>query len=232
MNHEMLELARSIEHPFSLAYALHHTSWLYQYLGLPAETVAASGEQIGFAADQGFPLFRATGIVYEAAATLMQGHVRAALPGLIKGLDAYRATGAALALPYYFGLLGSALIGSKRLKDANNALNMALAIVERSRERCHEAELHRLKGELALGEGQDPATAEDHFRRSIEIARVQQSKAFELRSATSLARLYRDQNRGSEAHEMLSELTAKFTQGFETPDLQAANALLAELGHH
>ena len=110
VNREMLELARSIEHPFSLAYALHHTSWLYQYLRLPTEALAASGEQIRFAADQWFPLFHATGIVYEAAALLLRGHAKASLPGLIKGLDAYRGTGAALALPYYFGLLGNALI--------------------------------------------------------------------------------------------------------------------------
>jgi class 3 adenylate cyclase/predicted ATPase len=230
VNRDMLELARSIDHPFSLAYALHHTSWLYQYLGLPAEAVAVSGEQIRFAADQGFPLFHATGVIYKAAGSLLQGHVKAALPELIRGLDAYRGTGAALALPYYFGLLGSVLIGSKRLKDADNALNMALAIAERRRERCHEAELHRVKGELALGEGQSPSMAEDQFQRSIEIAKAQQSKAWELRSATSLARLYGGQNRRGEAREQLSAALAKFSEGFDTPDLQAANALLAELG--
>ena len=70
-----------------------------------------SGEQIRFAADQGFPLFHATGIVYEAAASLLQRTCQGRRSlGLIKGLDAYRATGAALALPYYFGLLGNALI--------------------------------------------------------------------------------------------------------------------------
>src|SRR6476469_5018568 len=229
VNREMLELARSIEHPFSLAYALHHTSWLYQYLRLPTEALAASGEQIRFAADQWFPLFHATGIVYEAAALLLRGHAKASLPGLIKGLDAYRGTGAALALPYYFGLLGNALIDSKRLKDADNALNKALAVAEESRERCHEAELHRLKGEIALSEGRNPDRAEGHFRRAIEIAMAQQSKALELRSATSLARLYREQNRASDAEARLSEALAQFTQGFETPDLQAASALLEEL---
>jgi class 3 adenylate cyclase/predicted ATPase len=231
MNREMLDLARSIDHPFSLAYALHHSSWLYQYLRLPTDALAASGEQICFAADQGFPLFHATGIIYEAGASLLRGHAKLALPGLIKGFDAYRATGAALALPYYLGLLANALIDTKRLKDADNALNKALAVVEESWERCHEAELHRLKGEIALSEGQSPATAEDHFRRSIEIAKAQQSRAWELRSATSLARLYRRQNRGSEAKERVSEALAKFGEGFDTPDFEAASALLAELGN-
>ena len=106
---------------------------------------------------------------------------------------------------------------------------MALAIVEKGLDRCHEAELPRLKGELALCEGQSPAIAEEHFWRSVEIAKVQQSIAWELRSAISLARLYRAQNRGSQAQTRLSETLAKFTEGFETPDLQAASALLAEL---
>ena len=89
--------------------------------------------------------------------------------------------------------------------------------------------MHRLKGEIALSEGRNPDRAEGHFRRAIEIAMAQQSKALELRSVTSLARLYRGQDRASEAQAALSEALAKFTQGFETPDLQAASALLAEL---
>ena len=156
VNREMLELARSIDHPFSLAYALHHTSWLYQYLRQPKEALAVCGEQIRFAADQGFPLFHATGIVYEAGGSLLQGKALQALPGLIRGLDAYRATGAALALPYYLGLLGSALIDSGRPADADATLNKALSVAEESHDRCHEAELLRLKGELALYPWREP----------------------------------------------------------------------------
>jgi class 3 adenylate cyclase/tetratricopeptide (TPR) repeat protein len=229
VNREMLELARSIEHPFSLAYALHHTSWLYQYLRLPTEALAVSGEQICFTADQGFPLFHATGLVYEASGSLMQGQTKQALPRLIRGLDAYRATGAALALPYYFGLLGSALIDFGRPADADDALNKALSVVDKNQDRCHEAELHRLKGELALTHGPSPDAAERHFRRSIEIAKKQQSKAWELRATTSLAHFYQGQKRSSEARDRLSDVYAKFSQGLLTPDLQRAKTLLAEL---
>ena len=229
VNREMLELARSIDHPFSLAYALHHTSWLYQYLRQPKEALAICREQISFAADQGFPLFHATGIVYEAGGSLLQGQALQALPGLIRGLDAYRATGAALALPYYLGLLGSALIDSGRPADADATLNKALSVAEESHDRCHEAELHRLKGELALTNGRSPEAAETHFQRSIEIANHQQSKAWELRATTSLARLYQKQKRHAEARDRLSVAHAKFTQGFETPDLRAAKSLLTEL---
>src|SRR4029079_17810589 len=163
VSREMLELARSIEHPFSLAYAQHHTSWLYQALRLPTETLAVSAEQIRFSTEQGFPLFKATGVFYDAAASDWQGESRQALPKLVRGLDAYRATGAGLALPQYLGLLGHALIEAGRPADADNALNQALPIAKKSHDRCHEAELHRLKGRVAMANGHDLDAAEEHF---------------------------------------------------------------------
>ena len=214
VNCEMLELARAIDHPFSLAYALHHTSWLYQYLRQPKEAAAVCNEQIRFAADQGFPLFHATGLVYEAGGSLLQGNALQVLPGLIRGLDAYRATGAALALPYYLGLLGTALIESGRPADADATLNKALSVAEEGHDRCHEAELLRLKGELALTHGANPEAAEAYFHRSVEIAKRQQSKAWELRGVTSLARLYRKQSRHADARGKLAEALGKFTQGY------------------
>ena len=124
---------------------------------------------------QGFPLFHATGIVYEAGGSLLQGQALQALPGLIRGLDAYRATGAALALPYYLGLLGSALINSGRPADADATLNKALSVAEESHDRCHEAELHRLKGEF-LTNGRSPDAAETHFQRSSRSPTISKAK--------------------------------------------------------
>jgi class 3 adenylate cyclase/predicted ATPase len=228
MNREMLALARTIDHPFSLAYALHHTSWLFQYMRLPAEVRATSGEQIRFATDQGFPLFRATGLIYEAGASLLGGQGARSLPGLIEGLNTYRATGAALALPYYLGLLGSALTDSGLAGDAEAALNKALSVAEESYDLCHEAELLRLKGELAARhDGSDAAEA--NFLRSIEIAQKQQSKALELRATTSLARLYERANRHRDGRERLNAVLASFTEGFTTSDLTDARALIVQL---
>ena len=90
------KLARSIGHPFSLAYAQHHTSWLYHQLRLPAETKAASEEGIQTAAEQGFAMFHATGTLYKAAGVLLEGRPEEALPLLTRALKAYRATGAGL----------------------------------------------------------------------------------------------------------------------------------------
>ena len=114
--------------------------------------------------------------------------------------------------------------------DANNVFDSALAIAGRSAERCHEAELYRLKGEIALSEGRDLVEAEGHFLRAIATAKEQRSKAWELRATTSLARLYQRQGRSKRAQEMLGGVFGSFTEGFGTPDLKHAKAVLDELG--
>jgi class 3 adenylate cyclase/tetratricopeptide (TPR) repeat protein len=226
---ETRKLARSIDHPFSLAYAQHHTSWLYHRLRLPAETKAASEEGIQTAAEQGFALFRATGTLYKGAGLLLEGRSNAALPLLMTGLDTYRATGAGLSLPYYFSILGDAYIQAGRPDEARDALDEGLAIAERTDELCQKAELYRLKGELALRTGSENEDAEEHFRQAIGTAQRQMSKAWELRATTSLARLCKQRGRRDEARQMLSDTYSWFTEGFDTPDLRGAKALLDEL---
>lgn len=229
VNREMLALARSIEHPFSLAYAQHHTSWLYQLLRLPSESLSASREQMRFSANQGFPLFSATGVIYDAAAASLQNGVLQSLPKLVSGLDAYRATGAGLALPQYLGLLGATLIEAGRPTEALATLSKALAIAEQGHDRCHEAELHRLLGRAAVAIGDAPDRAAQHFAQSIEIARRQKSKAWELRTSIDLARLLRAQNRADGARGLLGAVLSSFTEGFDTPDVKQASMLMDEL---
>jgi len=96
--------------------------------------------------------------------------------------------------------------------------------------RGRDEEIHRLRGELT---GRlpypDPAKAEDSFRTALAIAREQGTRGYELRAATSLARLWRDQGRRSEARDLLAPVYGSFTEGFDTADLKDARALLAEL---
>ena len=121
----------------------------------------------------------------------------------------------------------------------------ALAIVEETGERWYEAELYRLKGELLLAQevrsqkstNTDPrllmpdaqGEAEACFLKAIEIARRQQAKSLELRATMSLARLWQQQGKKHEAHQLLAEIYGWFTEGFDTKDLQEAKALLEEL---
>ena len=225
----MRELARSIEHPFSLAYAQHHTSWLYQLMRMPSETLLFSDEQMRTSAEHGFPLFHATGSIYNAAGQLLQGNAAKAAAALEGSLDAYRATGAGLALPYYLGLLGDAFIQIGDTGEANSMLGEALTAAQRGGDRCHEAELHRLKGEVAQREGIQPEILEQRFSQAVDIAREQGSKAWELRATISLARMRARHGHRTDAGEMLGNLYNSFTEGFCTPDLREAKTLLAEL---
>jgi predicted ATPase len=115
------------------------------------------------------------------------------------------------------------------LGEALKALNDGLSIAEENDDRFQEAELHRLLGELHLARQDDQGTAEVCFRKAIEIARGQQSRAWELRATTSLARLWRRQGRRDEARDALAAIYATFTEGFTTPDLVESKALLDEL---
>jgi predicted ATPase len=107
----------------------------------------------------------------------------------------------------------------------------ALALVNAKGERRHEAELSRLKGELLLARSADNAMeAETCFRQALDVARHQQAKSWELRTAMSLARLWQRQGKRAEAHTLLAPIYGWFTEGFDTADLQEAKVLLEELG--
>ena len=106
----------------------------------------------------------------------------------------------------------------------------ALTVVETTGERSYEAKIHRLKGELLLQQNADNQTdAETCFQQAIAIAQNQQAKSFELRTATSLARLWQHQGKRTEAYELLAPIYGWFTEGFDTADLQEAKALLDAL---
>jgi predicted ATPase len=107
-------------------------------------------------------------------------------------------------------------------------LSEALALVEETEQREWEPELRRLKGELLLEQG-DPVEAEASLRKAIEVARRQEAKSWELRATVSLCRLLRKQGRQEEGRQLLAEVYDWFTEGFDTPNLQEARALLQEL---
>ena len=229
LNGEMVKLARAINHPFSLEYALHHTGWLYQHCRLGMKAQEAGEEQIRIATEQGFLFWHASGTLYAAGGLVLQGRLEQGIRLLQNGLEAYRGTGAELAVPYYLSVLADGCLQAGRFAEARAALNEALALVEKNGERFQEAELHRLKGELALAESGDQTSAEECFRRAVGTAQRQQSKAWELRATTSLVRLWRKQGRREEAFRALGTVHGVFTEGFTMPDLVDAVALLESL---
>jgi predicted ATPase len=127
-------------------------------------------------------------------------------------------------------LVARALGRTGRFDEGVRRLDQAMVTVDRNGARQDLAELHRIKGELRLAQdSSNAAQAEQSFRTAIEIARKQHAKSWELRATTSIARLLRDTGRRDEARAMLAEIYNWFTEGFDTPDLKDAKALLDEL---
>jgi predicted ATPase len=131
----------------------------------------------------------------------------------------------------FLTLLAEALALAGKIEEGLAALDDALGTAAVSGERGWDAEIHRLRGEFtARLPYPDPAKAEDSFRTALAIAREQGTRGYELRAATSLARLWRDQGRRTEARDLLAPVCGWFTEGFATSDLKEAKALLDELG--
>jgi predicted ATPase len=147
-----------------------------------------------------------------------------------QGLKDYMATNAENCLSGYRNLLAETYLVTGQLEAGLAVLGQAVAFMQRSDEHFIEAEIHRLKGELLLAQGDDrQAEAEAAFQHALTVARRQQAKSLELRAATSLARLWQRQGKIEPAHALLSEIYGWFTEGFDTPDLQDAKQLLAQL---
>jgi predicted ATPase len=165
-----------------------------------------------------------------------QGQGEEGIAQMRRGLAACRATGAELERPFYLTLLAEAYGKGGQVEEGLQVLAEALDAVDKSGERFCEAELYRLKGALTLARSRVQGLtsivqkeAEACFLNAIKVARQQQAKSWELRATVSLARLWQQQGKTTEAHRMLSEIYGWFTEGFDTKDLQEAKALLEEL---
>jgi predicted ATPase len=146
------------------------------------------------------------------------------------GITALRSTGATLWLPWCLSNLARAYAKLGQFDDARRCIDEATAAVDTTKERWFEADIHRIAGEVArMSQKADAAKAEICFERALTVARAQQAKSWELRAATSLARLWRDQGRRDEAYDLVASVYGWFTEGFDTLDLKEARALLDAL---
>jgi class 3 adenylate cyclase/predicted ATPase len=221
--------ARRLAHLPSLAQSLSIGSML---LLLVADNVALNeraDQLVAMSTEQGFPFWRAQGTICRGWVKINNGDVAEGVSLLHSGLIAYRVTGAEVWMPLYTALPVGAYEIAGKVEEALILLDDTLNIVERTGERWLEAELNRQKGRLLLKQGHSE-TAEELYRKALSIAREQEAKMWELRASASLARLRRDQGRCAEARDLLAPIYGWFTEGFGTPDLQEAKALLAELG--
>jgi predicted ATPase len=185
---------------------------------------------MSLATAQGFPYWIAFDAILHGWALAHQGQAQEGIEQINHGLTAFRATGAEILRPYFLALLAEAY-GIMGQQDAGlEVLTEALRHAETMRECWYEPELYRLKGALLLQQSSDnQVEAERDFHHALDIARTHQAKSFELRTATSVARLWQQQGKRQEAHALLAPVYGWFTEGFDTADLQEAKVLLETL---
>jgi adenylate cyclase len=230
--HEALTLAQESSHAYSLGFALNYASLLHvwrrevQFAKERAEAV------ITLSNEHGFIHALSVGMIRRGWALAKQGAVAEGIRQLQQGLATLREVGQELPLSHHLALLAEAYRQGGQVEAGLHALAEALAHLDDTGERYYEAELHRLKGECLMaqtGKRSKEIEAEECFRQALEIARRQQAKSLELRATMSLSHLWQQQGRRAEAHQILAEIYGWFMEGFETPDLQEAKALLEAL---
>jgi predicted ATPase len=229
-SHEAVTLVQQMAHPFSLGFALIATVWFHQFRHEVHAAQKYAEVAINLATEQEFPYWRAQGAVLHGWALAHQGQTQEGIEQITQGLRAFCATGAEIAQPYFLAFLADVHGILGKPEEGLTILTEALTLVDRTGERWYEAELYRLKGELLLQQNSDnQAEAETCFQQAIAIAQNQRAKSLELKAATSLARLWQQQGKRQEAYELLASVYGWFTEGFDTADLQEAQALLDAL---
>jgi predicted ATPase len=226
----LLALAREISHPLSLVLALMNACefHLFRCEAEPAKELSESAMRV--AEEQGLANLLGQATIYSGATLAQKGQTSEGISRIRQGLAACRATGAVLFRPFFLKFLADAYLRAEQLTEGLAVVDEALCLVSQTQERYPEAELWRLKGELAGQTGLECLPeAESCLRKAIAVAHSQAAKLWELRATTSLARLLAKQGRRDEARVMLSDIYNWFTEGFDNADLKDAKALLDEL---
>jgi predicted ATPase len=225
---EVLALAEELSHPHSLAAARGVTACLHHFRREPEAAQASAEPTIALSTEHGFPLWLTWMTFLHGWALAEQGQDKEGIAQMRDGMTAYLALGMKGVRPMLLAQLAEAHARVGQIEEGSQLVAEALGPVERTGERYYQAEIHRLKGELLLVQG-DEAQAEASFDEAIEVARQQGAKSWELRATVSLCRLFQEQGKQEEARPLLREIYGWFTEGFDTPDLIEGKALLEEL---
>jgi predicted ATPase len=243
---EALDLARQLSHPYILARALHYAASVHQFRRETLSVQRSAEALMALSHEHGFTRYIGRGMVMRGWALVERGATEEGIAQLRQGIAVCQTVADEAGRPVFLASLAEAYGKVGQPEAGLRELAEALAVAYKTQELRWEAELHRLKGELLLqaaggGLGANIfrphstrgmshlAEAETCFQRALEVARYQQAKSLELRAVMSFSRLWQSQDKRTQARQMLSEVYAWFTEGFETHDLQDAKTLLAAL---
>jgi predicted ATPase len=225
------EHARRRRHPFDVGWALTCGAMVFDYLREPDDLLKRVAEADRVARENSLPFVTECMVAFwSGIALIRKGQIAEGMASLERGIGVWEQSGGRLAIPYFKSALAEGMAQLGNLAGALVLIDQAIAQIDRPgwEERWYYAETLRIKGWLLLLKG-DPVGAERSYIASLDWARQQEAKSWELRTATSYARLLRDQGRIGEAYKLLAPVYAWFTEGFATKDLKDAKALLDEL---
>lgn len=241
---EALTLARKLAHPFTLADVICFAGCQFHSMRRDASGLALEADSLfQLAQEASLEGWKATAQRYLGEALVLQGKIGESAQKIKKGLSALKseeiglyfsgtlatlAEGCINALSGNLATFAEGCMDAGHFEEVRSSLDEAFAFVEKTDERYWESELFRLKGEMLIRDG-DIAGAEACFHKAIDISQKQSAKSLELRAATSLSRLWKKQGKSAQARKLLAEVYDWFIEGFETPDLLEAKALLDEL---
>jgi len=226
---EAVAFATRLGNPFSMVFALMHAIALahlrgdYEMIRPRAETM------MQIAREQGFPYWSAIASMAIGRTLVGEGSYDAGIIRMVDAMTNLREAGGELIYNYALSLLAESYLAAQEPEKGLAAIAEALDAIETSGQHMLEAELWRLRGELLVLRGDSESEAERSFHKSLQMAQSQQARSWELRTATSLARLLHSQNRREEAKSNLAPIVANFTEGFESSDVKQAKALLSDL---
>jgi class 3 adenylate cyclase/tetratricopeptide (TPR) repeat protein len=223
---QALREAREIRQAATLMYAMAHALFTYFQRGDFATTSAVADELVALADEKGASFWKTGAMAAQGCLFAMTGKASDAIQILISVTNALRLTGTTVFSPFHFAILAKAHAEIGESEDAWRYIGDALTTLETTKETLCEAEILRIAGVIALSSPEGATKAEAYFERALAVARTQQAKSWELRAALSMARLWRDQGKREQARDLLAPVYAWFTEGFDTPDLKEARALL------
>jgi class 3 adenylate cyclase/predicted ATPase len=226
---ETLTQAMMWAYPANMAFVLAFATILQQLCRDPQATCTQADTLLRLATEQGFLHWGALATVLRGWGLARQGQGEVGVAQIQHGLQVWKTIGISSVTPYMFSLLADVHCTLAQWAAARAALTEAQALVEATGERWWQAELHRLRGELLQQQDDTPCqvdSAEAYLHQALDVARQQHATALELRAAMSLGRLWWQDGRRLAARQLLGEFYGRFSEGFETADLQEAKALL------
>ncbi len=227
---EAVKSAEELSHPHTLAYTICHARGMIDIFRRSSEDMRSyAGSVVSLCNEHGLLHWVACGRILEGWADTCRGDLDQGIEALHAGVAAWRKAGARLWVPIFLALEAKAHAKGGRSDASLRAIEQAIAISEETGERWCIAEVLRIKAGLLMATDRACNQIETLLLKSLAIARHQQARCWELRTACDLAKLWQGKGRGKEALQLLQSIYAQFTEGFDTADLRHAKLVMDSL---